>query len=253
MPNISSETLFHFTRTFENLKGILKNEFHPRYSPEILEFKGKNVGEFAYPMVCFCDIPLSQVKEHLKTYGNYGIGMSREWVVSNGLNPVLYLKKGSRLSDSVRIMLECVQSLKAAEDPIAGGIKSGLLNVLRHVKPFEGRSSKTGTIVKFYDEREWRYAPVFYKDENGKHGLMKQLQKKEYDNENMRIIEDFILEQIKLKFAPANIRYIIVEKEHEILEMVDYLHYVKSPKYDEDSIKILTSRIITSEQIKKDF
>lgn len=150
-------------------------------------------------------------------------------------------------------MLECVQSLKAAEDPIAGGIKSGLLNVLRHVKPFEGRSSKTGTIVKFYDEREWRYAPVFYKDENGKHGLMKQLQKKEYDNENMRIIEDFILEQIKLKFAPANIRYIIVEKEHEILEMVDYLHYVKSPKYDEDSIKILTSRIITSEQIKKDF
>jgi len=40
MPNISSDTLFHFTN-FENLKGILKYGFYPRYSIETQEFEGK--------------------------------------------------------------------------------------------------------------------------------------------------------------------------------------------------------------------
>lgn len=253
MPNISSESLFHFTRTFENLKGILKKEFHPRYSFELLEFEGKNNVESAYPMVCFCDIPLSQVKEHLKTYGNYGIGMSREWVYLKGLNPVLYLKKGSILSDWLRIILESTQPLNAAEDPLARGIKGGLLNVLRYTKPFEGQSSRTGEFVKFYNEREWRYVPFLYEDQNGKQNFINQLLKKDRNDEDLLKLDDFILEQVKLKFDPKDIKYIIVENEHQILEMVDYLHQVKSPKYDDDSIKILTSRIITSEQIKKDF
>ncbi|MBW7957339.1 MAG: hypothetical protein H3C68_05540 [Deltaproteobacteria bacterium] len=251
MPNISSETLFHFTRTFENLKGILKNEFHPRYSLEVLEFEGKNIAEFAYPMVCFCDIPLSQVKEHFNIYGNYGIGMSKEWVFSNGLNPVMYLKKGSVLSDWLRLMLECSQPLSAEKDSNARGIKSGLLNMLRYTKPFEGVSNRTGTIVKFYNEREWRYIPFLYVDEKGKQVFIKQITKKDYSTGNMVELDNFLLEQIKLRFDAKDIKYIIVKNEAEILEMVDYLHEV--PKYNEDSVRVLTSRIITSEQIEKDF
>ena len=32
--NVSSNVLFHFTRSMEHLKGILKNGFFPRYCPE---------------------------------------------------------------------------------------------------------------------------------------------------------------------------------------------------------------------------
>jgi hypothetical protein len=46
-------------------------------------------------MVSFCDIPLSQIGKHVKRYGSYGIGMSRQWVFRNALNPVLYFKETS--------------------------------------------------------------------------------------------------------------------------------------------------------------
>ncbi|MBI1911987.1 MAG: hypothetical protein HYS21_08285 [Deltaproteobacteria bacterium] len=254
MPNISSETLFHFTQSCDNLKGILKNEFYPKYSLEALEFKGKNRAEFAYPMVCFCDIPLSQVKEHLKTYGNYGIGMSREWVLSKGLNPVMYLRKDSELSNWLCCVMENSTPLSAAEDSNARGIKGGILYLLRHIKPFEGISNRIGknTLVKFYNEKEWRYVP-FQNYENGKEILITSLKKDEYENVELLRKKHTELEKLKLGFAPTDIKYIIVHKENEILDMVNYLENIKLPKYDTKTIKILTSRIITSEQIKKDF
>jgi len=148
MPNISSDTLFHFTN-FENLKGILKYGFYPRYSIETQEFEGKAPYVSAWPMVCFCDIPLSQVKKHLKTYDEYGIGMSREWVISMKLNPVMYIRTGSDLSQWLYRMIENIAKLSAAEDPIAREIKGGLLFMLKHIKPFEGINKK-GDRLKFY-------------------------------------------------------------------------------------------------------
>lgn len=251
MQNISSETLFHFTN-FENLRGILKNEFYPKYSLEVLDFEGKTPAEFAYAMICFCDIPLSRIKGHLKHYGNYGIGMSKEWVMSKKLNPVMYIRKGSSLSTWLYSMLNSSNSLKAAENPIAAEIKAGLSFMLRYVKSFEGKSNKNGDNVKFYNEREWRYIPFIFEDDELKQTLVNILTKEEFKGPNCLQKNNKEVERFKLGFDPKDIKYIIVEKEHEVLEMVEYLHNVKS-KYDNDTIKILTSRIITSEQIKNDF
>lgn len=101
MSNISSETLFHFTPKPEYLFQLLQNEFKPRYYPEIIHLEGMKTLNKAIPMVCFCDIPLSQIKDHIDTYGNYGIGMTKEWAIKNKLNPVLYLEPSSKLSKSI--------------------------------------------------------------------------------------------------------------------------------------------------------
>jgi hypothetical protein len=81
---ISSNTLFHFTDKRENLINILENEFRPHFCLENFNFFAHDMNyregfEIAIPMVCFCDIPLSQARIHMKHYGEYGIGLSKEW------------------------------------------------------------------------------------------------------------------------------------------------------------------------------
>ena len=79
MSNLSSETLFHFTG-FESLRSILENEFIPHWCIEDFYFKTNDVyAKIAIPMVCFCDIPLGNIKEHMDDYGNCGIGMKKSW------------------------------------------------------------------------------------------------------------------------------------------------------------------------------
>ena len=99
---LSSSTLFHFTNTAEKLLGILENEFYPRYCLEewtVVKLGTTEPHEIAIPMVCFCDLPLSKISEHLQFYGSYGIGLSKQWGVIKGINPVLYLNKGTFIND----------------------------------------------------------------------------------------------------------------------------------------------------------
>ena len=77
MPSISSNSLFHFTSKDSLLK-ILESSFRPSYSRETLYFNDSEI-RVLVPMICFCDIPLSQINNHIATYGEYGIGMSKEW------------------------------------------------------------------------------------------------------------------------------------------------------------------------------
>lgn len=58
---MSSNTLFHFMREFGFLKMAIKEGLWPRYNIEA-NWGGKT---FAIPMLSFCDIPLSLVKNHI--------------------------------------------------------------------------------------------------------------------------------------------------------------------------------------------
>lgn len=103
---ISANTLFHFTPKFEFLKSILQHGVYVRYSLEDygsleVETEAKRIG---IPMACFCDIPLSQIADHVETYGEYSVGFSKSWGMKNGISPVIYTYSDSYTSQVVKLI-----------------------------------------------------------------------------------------------------------------------------------------------------
>ncbi len=96
-----SSTLFHFTKHESSFFSILKNGFWAKYCLEDIQWQNGGVDFVAFPMVCFCDIPLGRISEHVDFYGSYGIGLTKEWAKKNNLNPVAYLSSGSHLINSI--------------------------------------------------------------------------------------------------------------------------------------------------------
>ncbi|HGF3751173.1 TPA: abortive infection system antitoxin AbiGi family protein, partial [Vibrio parahaemolyticus] len=96
-----SQTLFHFTKNLDFVKNILTDGFWPRYCLEDFSWYIHNIDYIAFPMVCFCDIPLSRIKEHVGFYGEYGVGVTKEWAIANRLNPVSYLSRTSNYGSAV--------------------------------------------------------------------------------------------------------------------------------------------------------
>lgn len=246
---LSSDSLFHFTDSAENLIGILRNEFYPRYSLEKLELNGERL-EMAFPMVCFCDIPLSQIKNHIHTYGSYGIGMSRKWADKMGLNPVLYLRPGAALAEIIYSIVNITvgtEHLKETNSLRSLQLKAA--DLFKYIKPYEGDFMRKGRLirnVRFYDEREWRYVPAI-DDANDNWILWRE----EYLNSVKRAHANTQVENAKLIFEPNDIRYLIIKEETQIGAMISALREIKS-KYSQETIEILTSRIMTCEQIMRD-
>lgn len=56
----------------------MTNGFWPRYCLEDFRWYNKDIPNVSYPMVSFCDIPLTRIREHTDFYGSFGIGMTRE-------------------------------------------------------------------------------------------------------------------------------------------------------------------------------
>src|ERR1700722_14296147 len=99
--NLSANSLFHFTEKRADLISILKNGLYVRYSLENYQglIEEKEEEEVNLPMVCFCDIPLSQVKRHITTYGSYAIGLTKKWGIKNKINPVIYTYYNSSIAN----------------------------------------------------------------------------------------------------------------------------------------------------------
>lgn len=85
---ISTNSIIHYTSSYGALTSILKEGFRLKYCLEVLDL-GKTKSRAAHPMLSFCDIPLSDSTQHFAVYGRYGIGLSKSWAISNGVNPVM--------------------------------------------------------------------------------------------------------------------------------------------------------------------
>lgn len=248
---LSSNSIIHFTKTSDSLKGILENNFKIKYCRESI-FLGSQKREYLIPMVSFCDIPLSAVKDHIQKYGSYGIGLTKEWAEKQGLNPVLYVEKQSDLAKSYDHLFEhYVINSDRDLDELSDSEKS-IIDVLRYMKNYQADLNRGGNTIKDYrfsDEREWRFVPRygvdcdmvlsanFYDDQDYKDEVMASKEK---------------LEVLELEFEPNDIKYIIIENDDEISEFLDLLRKAKGKKYTYHDIERLMTRILTTEQIVSD-
>jgi len=241
---LSSSSIIHFTKKKRSLCGILEDNFHIHYCRETVWLGGENQ-TFSVPMVSFCDIPLSQIKDHIKKYGQYGIGLTKEWAKKKLLNPVLYVETDSHLSRSYKkafddFFLES-DSLNASH--------FALVDILRYIKNYEGllaRSGKEISNYRFSDEREWRFVPSY--DASCEFIVGDD----DYNNESKRLAIEKSVASIRLYFEPNDIKYIIIKSEDEISEFIQILRNAKSQKYTSSDIDRLTTRILTTEQILSD-
>lgn len=252
MASLHPEILFHFTSK-AGLFGILESNFGISYSRESIVGKGRSVG-FAVPMVSFCDLKLSELKDHMDKYKGYGIGLSKGWANKRGLNPVFYVSRHCSFTEN---FISAVEKLHSHLDTIqdfeqfnaASTAYMEILNTYRYIKNYEAdlvrSGKKTVPNYRFADEREWRYVPPLQATKRPFVPLEKIAGDVQKQGLNASIAH------LKLKFQPEDIRCLIVEHDRERIELIDHLESVKS-RFREDTRRRLASRILTADQIRRD-
>jgi Putative abortive phage resistance protein AbiGi, antitoxin len=249
-------TLFHFTNSRKALFGILAENFQLSYARERIE-AGIEIREFAAPMVSFCDLRLSETDEHIASYGRYGIGLTKQWAIAQGLSPVAYwTKEGRLLKNMFDYMSHYFADLKSEVDPKKEAMKSkhyhNALDIYRFIKNYDGLLKRNGAKkarpYRFANEREWRYVPPLDEPAVQPFLPISMLQEKGKSHWNATIAH------IRLLFEPKDIRYIIVSNESERMAVVDHLKKAthKVMKYGPKEVDRLASRVLTTQQIRDD-
>ncbi|WP_157486047.1 abortive infection system antitoxin AbiGi family protein [Flavobacterium soli] len=247
---ISTNSVIHYTNKVENLKGIITSQgFNLKYCSErIMIENGPNLS-VAFPMVSFCDIPLSEVKNHIDSYGSYAIGLTKSWAKATGLNPVLYLEKESRLTKNIGEQYRRIIELRKAKSNDIN-LQSEHIAILSHCKNYEGKlihGKINSETYRFYDEREWRFVAGLKELEGAPLFIAGKNYKEDKETHNIKLVN------CSIKFSFDDISYIIVEDENDIPEILTLLNTVYEDKCTTKQLKILSTRIITKSQIYNDF
>lgn len=240
-----SHTLFHFTKSSNTLKAILSGGYWPRYCLEDVRWVGQRSEDYiAFPMVCFCDIPLSRISEHIVFYGSYGLGMTKEWASQNGLNPVLYLSQVNDLSRNL-CLLNVYANLLSEDNREKA--KKTMRYIYAHIKPLSGNMivGKHVVVKEFLQESEWRYVPC-------RENVTSYLKQKDFDSSDiLEGANEASLANAKLEFTPKDVKYIFVPADSDIPDLVNFIQE-ELDNFPAADLKVLLSRIISIESVSRD-
>ena len=256
--------LYHFTKK-EYLEGIIKKKsFVLCYNLEEYPFLQKKKTEksisiedlttdnssqkkiktkFAYPMVCFCDIPQDmRLIPHANRYHGYGIGLTKSWGIVKGISPVHYIAKNSdvaylwekiiREKEQICARLKSEKIKKTGIDFLIDSHFKDLILLSSFIKPYKSDKSDEENI--FYDEREWRYFPLSNieipntSNTNTNSNFPIYITEEELKKREERKTD------YELEFDEKDIKFLFVKRKEEKKEFEELLE-----KYDYKDVKIM--------------
>lgn len=227
--SISSLRLFHFTERMDYLQSWLTDGIPYTWQVERFPINSKKNVAFATREICFCDIPMSRLKDHVETYGHYGIGVNKLAAQDKGISPVMYVSPKSPILPGTK---KDVEVLFKEYPELACRIKQ--LSGYRYVEKGESEIKQS---VYYYDEKEWRAIPgknpievlpkTHHKDIVAKRNQNNQDFPHQNFNDNLQfdIVKD--------------ITYIIIEKQKDLPSMIDFLKDKFPNEYESILPKIL--------------
>ena len=244
---ISANTLFHFTRDLDTLLSILKSKFYPRLCLEQRIMSQLDL-RLAVPMVCFCDIPLSQISEHTQKYGEYAIGIKKDWAISQGVSPILYVHDNSLILNTILSEIKVI-SKEVLDNPDGNASlrMNRYVDMVCMMKPYEGQDERVGKTVRYYDEREWRYVPP--RESGDQYIYLTEPVFKEEGTQERINKEN---EKYGVEFNPDVINYLIVANEKDVLILKHAIEDIKGG-FPYNSVQLLMTRIVSMERIREDF
>lgn len=251
----SANTLFKFMDKDIFLLEILKNKaFIPRYNDEDITYLDYGDNKLiSIPMVCFCDIRLNKIDRHLEFYSNeggYGIGLSKEWGIRNGIQPLQYVNTYGTLCLQLKEIFNVALKDSVSKNDETVKYRDYLINNLIYLKPISGIMTRGNEVVEknFHDEHEWRFIP------QSKENIIRLLigdeikNKKDYYNNMLRSKE--IYGSIWLEFQYSDVKYIIVPNEDKQDAVINFIQ--KELDIEMNAKIKLASKIITFTSIKGD-
>lgn len=164
-----SDCLYNFSNKPERLYASLQHKgFTLNYVEESFRYLNiLGLNTLAFPMVCFCDIPVERhrILPHISRYGRYGIGLSKEWGTRMGVQPVHYLIENSPFCNDLGEAFAAAESLSNDLSSNSAGdvLASFLITTLAYAKPAYEYSDRN-TLRSYEDECEWRFVPKDLKD-----------------------------------------------------------------------------------------
>lgn len=242
-PKQSANTLFRFFTKSEYLFCSLDKEaMIPRYYPETVDYLDIDMLHVAYPMICFCDINLHKIDDHMTFYGGYGLAFSKQWGIRNGVQPLQYINPHSILHDDFSVAFKYAMNCETEDFA-----QNYLLSQMYYLKPIEGTMERDGVEKpkNFTDECEWRYIPNV-KSEN----LPQAVSDAEIFSLPTLNQAISIKESCWLKFKLEDVKYIIVQTDEEFARLNEVIE-TKSINREEKSR--LISKVLVWGNVKGDF
>lgn len=251
---VSANTLFHFT-SIKGLTGILSsNGFYCQYSDEHFEniLPSKSLYRFTYiPMTSFCDLTIMQLSNdsvHRKNFGEFGIGLTKEWGIRKGVSPVMYVHKESQQTKRLYRLIKALKDfgIRTKNDETIDNIQQEMIDSFKYIKPYTGNWQKGKRLRKkiiFYNEREWRYSPLL-----SEHAVLSGIIK-ENRNEIKKINAD--LKKSLIKFEVKDVKFIVIKSKKNIPVVAKAINDM--PGISDTQKNELITRIISFEEIREDF
>ena len=267
MPSYRTTSLFHYTKTSDNLFDILSSgKLIPNYCKEDLSNRANPDFILGIPMVCFCDIPILSAEKFLINYGHYSIAFEKDWGLGNGCNPIFYVNNRMILLSYYQLIIKDISWIKDIAKELDSE-KSKYSPYFKHIyalrmmlRPYslgflkKYESEWKGEPYNNYDENEWRY---IVEDSNPTKWLNKDEYEKWRGDVNSPKPEptEALIEK-SLSFSPSDIHHIILYEESEIppfIRRIRKLEKIGDTVLDADTKDILISKISSFERIKEDY